>query len=201
MRQNLRTLKPSVKANLIRSNDLDLTSATSSTTGHTKSAPGSASDKAHVHTHKRGASEVTDKMQATQSEAEDEQKTGKRRNRSKTFSFAKSGSSKKQKQKATASGSFEDVSTGSKSIDLPRSESSTSLGKPKFFEKKHSRPEDFVSYLRTEQKLVKIEVAKIHKLRQLLRNETVSWVEAFIKLGGMNEIVDLLHRIMQIEWR
>jgi hypothetical protein len=46
-----------------------------------------------------------------------------------------------------------------------------------------------------------MEVGKIHKLRQLLRNETVSWVEAFIKLGGMAEIVDLLHRVMLVEWR
>lgn len=62
-------------------------------------------------------------------------------------------------------------------------------------------PDDFVSYLRTVQKPQLVEVGKLHKLRLLLRNETVAWIEEFIRLGGMKEIVELLYRIMAVEWR
>lgn len=62
-------------------------------------------------------------------------------------------------------------------------------------------PSDFVHYLREIQKPEMVEVGKIHKLRLLLRNETVSWVDTFIADGGMDEIVQLLHRIMKVEWR
>lgn len=62
-------------------------------------------------------------------------------------------------------------------------------------------PSDFVHYLREIQKPEMVEVGKIHKLRLLLRNETVSWVDTFIADGGMDEIVQLLYRIMKVEWR
>ncbi|CCC12616.1 hypothetical protein SMACR_07915 [Sordaria macrospora] len=62
-------------------------------------------------------------------------------------------------------------------------------------------PADFVAYLQKERKPELVEVGKLHKLRLLLRNETVAWTEEFIKQGGMKEIVDLLHRIMAVEWR
>ncbi len=41
----------------------------------------------------------------------------------------------------------------------------------------------------------------MHKLRQLLRNETIAWVDSFITQGGMAEIIGLLHRTMDVEWR
>ncbi|KAL2119600.1 hypothetical protein VTJ04DRAFT_6561 [Mycothermus thermophilus] len=62
-------------------------------------------------------------------------------------------------------------------------------------------PGDFVGYLQKVQKPELVEVGKLHKLRLLLRNETVAWTEEFIRLGGMREIVELLHRIMAVEWR
>ena len=62
-------------------------------------------------------------------------------------------------------------------------------------------PADFVTYLRTVQAPEKVEVGKLHKLRLLLRNETVAWIEDFIGQGGMEEVVGLLHRIMAVEWR
>lgn len=62
-------------------------------------------------------------------------------------------------------------------------------------------PDDFVSYLRKVQKPESVEVGRLHKLRILLRNETVSWTDGFIGLGGMEEIVGLLHRTMEVEWR
>ena len=61
--------------------------------------------------------------------------------------------------------------------------------------------DDFVSYLRKIQKPELVEVGRLHKLRIILRNETVAWIEGFIGQGGMEEIVGLLHRTMEIEWR
>jgi hypothetical protein len=66
---------------------------------------------------------------------------------------------------------------------------------------KGQTPHDFVSYLKRVQKPEAVEVGKLHKLRLLLRNETVSWTDDFIGQGGMKEIVDLLHRILGVEWR
>jgi hypothetical protein len=62
-------------------------------------------------------------------------------------------------------------------------------------------PSDFVHYLREIQKPEMVEVGKLHKLRLLLRNETISWVNGFISEGGMDEIVQLIYRIMKMEWR
>jgi Diaphanous GTPase-binding Domain len=195
MRQNLRSLKTTVKVNLIRGNELDL----SALGGTPKSAPASTKDK-HPGTpsHRRGISESD-----IQYETDDGKKSGKRgRARSKTFTFSKSGSpSKKQK-----GNSVSEASISSKLVNLPKSPSVVSLvngmrGSYIGEGSKSSIPEDFVSYLRSEQQPEKVEVGKVHRLRQILRNETVSWVETFIKLGGMTEIVDLLHRIMKVEWR
>ncbi|KAK1040045.1 hypothetical protein LTR33_015871 [Friedmanniomyces endolithicus] len=62
-------------------------------------------------------------------------------------------------------------------------------------------PADYIKYLQTNRDATKIEVGRLHKLRILLRNETVAWVDSFLALGGMTEIVSLLHRIMGLEWR
>jgi len=195
MRQNLRSLKTSVKANLIKGNDFDLTAL--SRPSSSKSAPGSMKGKGKEQerpSHRRGISETD-----LQYETDDGKKAEKRgRSRSRTFTFSKSRStSKKHKPEGSVS---------SKSGTLPKSPSLISLGGGKRGSyigesSKQSVPEDFVSYLRAEQQPQQVEVGKVHRLRQILRNETVSWVETFIKLGGMVEIVELLHRIMRIEWR
>lgn len=62
-------------------------------------------------------------------------------------------------------------------------------------------PADYLAYLKTNQDPTKIEVGRLHKLRILLRNETVAWVDSFVSLGGMAEIVGLLYRTMAVEWR
>ena len=61
--------------------------------------------------------------------------------------------------------------------------------------------EDFVEYLRKVQAPKSVEVGKLHKLRLVLRNERVAWVDAFIRNGGMTEVVALLDRLMKVEWR
>ena len=107
----------------------------------------------------------------------------------------------------------------------PKSDSSASKGRPKsadmsntgpilksVFSKEGLRstsgksaqlpvPEDFISYLCKVQKPQSVEVGKLHKLRQLLRNEAVSWVDSFITQGGMTEVIGLLYRIIEVEWR
>jgi hypothetical protein len=55
--------------------------------------------------------------------------------------------------------------------------------------------------MRTTKKVQDVEVGRLHKLRQLLRNETVEWVDTFIQEDGMTELAALLHRIMEVEWR
>ena len=62
-------------------------------------------------------------------------------------------------------------------------------------------PDEFISYLKKTPKPQEVEVGKLHKLRLLLRNETVQWVNQFVQEGGMTELVGLLHRIIEVEWR
>ncbi|OQO03962.1 hypothetical protein B0A48_10604 [Cryoendolithus antarcticus] len=62
-------------------------------------------------------------------------------------------------------------------------------------------PSEYITYLKKNQDPVKIEVGRLHKLRILLRNETVAWVDGFVTQGGMAEVVALLHRTMAVEWR
>jgi hypothetical protein len=62
-------------------------------------------------------------------------------------------------------------------------------------------PSEYITYLRQNQDPTKVEIGRLHKLRILLRNETVAWVDAFITQDGMQEIIELLKRTMSIEWR
>lgn len=64
-----------------------------------------------------------------------------------------------------------------------------------------STPDEFVRYLHAEPEPPKVEIGKMHKLRLLVRNETVEWVEDFIVRSGMELLLTLLERIVQIEWR
>ena len=110
---------------------------------------------------------------------------------------------KKSKAETSLGRHFRTKSTDSFATDCPTSTVSSSfftgglIGKAKG----QQMPCDFVAYLRKVQKPELVEVGKLHKLRLLLRNETVAWTEEFIGQGGMKEIVELLHRIMAVEWR
>lgn len=133
-------------------------------------------------------------------------KGSRSRSRSRGFTFSKGSSSPGKKQRPE-SGSFyrrpksADLSQpASLSKSLTPSTSTTSLSATACHDTA-ADPSDFVHYLREIQKPEMIEVGKIHKLRILLRNETVSWVDTFIADGGMDEIVQLLYRIMKVEWR
>ena len=129
----------------------------------------------------------------------------KSRPRSRAFTFSKGDSSPLKKQKAERPKSH----ISAKSTEVVLTESSKSLtsaeaGQALAFLNKPTKPavpEDFISYLRKTQKPETVEVGRLHKLRQLLRNETVAWVDVFISKGGMTEVVGLLYRIIAVEWR
>jgi len=62
-------------------------------------------------------------------------------------------------------------------------------------------PENFVKYLQEARKPAEVEVGKLHKLRVLLRNESIIWVDTFVQQGGLTELLDLLNSVLRIEWR
>ena len=129
----------------------------------------------------------------------------KSRPRSLTFTLSKSDLSPSKKQKSERPSSHQRTRSGG----LTPSASSTSLKSDgagqgfAFFSKasKPAVPDDYIAYLKKVQQPEIVEVGKVHKLRQLLRNETVDWVDAFIAQGGMMELVELLYRINKVEWR
>lgn len=93
--------------------------------------------------------------------------------------------------------SVESMKDGGKSL----TSSGAAAAKDLIAKAKGQTPLDFVSYLKKNQLPHSVEVGKLHKLRLLLRNETVAWTDDFIGQGGMEEIVGLLHRILAVEWR
>lgn len=130
----------------------------------------------------------------------------KKRGRGRTFTLGKSSkessSSGKKPSQGTLGRHFRTRSTESVGSERTVSGRSTSPGSGILSKIKLGQgPGDFVAYLRKVTKPEVVEVGKLHKLRLLLRNETVSWTEEFIEFGGMKEIVALLYRIMEVEWR
>ncbi|KAL2852447.1 armadillo-type protein [Aspergillus pseudoustus] len=133
-------------------------------------------------------------------------KGSRSRSRSRGFTFRGNSSSPSKKPRPESGGSHRrpksaDFGTpnGLSKILTP-STSTTSLAATARHDTA-TDPSDFVHYLKEIQKPEIIEVGKVHKLRILLRNETVSWVDSFIADGGMDEIVQLVYRIMKVEWR
>ncbi|KAJ3476588.1 hypothetical protein NLG97_g9083 [Lecanicillium saksenae] len=143
---------------------------------------------------------------AVESDGEDDasSKRDRGRSRGRSFTFSRSkrdrSSSKKPKTEGSIGRRFRSKSTESVGRDRPESSGSTGssvLSKIKF----QQGPSDYVAYLRKVQKPEAVEVGKLHKLRLLLRNETVAWTEDFIRQDGLEQIVGLLNRIMEVEWR
>lgn len=135
----------------------------------------------------------------------DDRKSSRSRSRSRGFTFGR-GSSSPSKKARPESGTY----SRPRSVDLSQpvgvytalsaAGSTASLHEAAAVDTA-ADPSDFVHYLREIQKPEMVEVGKIHKLRLLLRNETVAWVDGFIAEGGMDEIVQLIYRIMKMEWR
>ena len=155
-----------------------------------------------------GMSDTTSRRGRNKEKGEGETRDGKSRSRSRSrgFSFTKGSTSPTKKQRSGSGSSHRRPKSADFSQPatlaniLTPSTSVTSLSMTNNHDTA-SDPSDFVHYLREIQKPEMVEVGKVHKLRLLLRNETVSWVDTFIADGGMDEIVQLLYRIMKVEWR
>lgn len=130
-----------------------------------------------------------------------------KRPRSRTFTLSRASSkeppspTKKSKAEPTLgkskTKSSESLNGGNKSLTA----SGAAVAQTLIAKAKGQLTDDFVSYLRKVRKPELVEVGRLHKLRLLLRNETVAWTDGFIRQGGMDEIVGLLHRTMEVEWR
>ncbi|THZ05421.1 hypothetical protein D6C95_02831 [Aureobasidium pullulans] len=181
MRQKMRTLTLRVKADFVKQ-DKGATGAPPSPTKPESRLP-------FFH------DEPTQHQAVDPAEEEVKEDLSKRsRSRSKTFTLTRSDASpKKQKPDSRPNSIHIPRSSGT----LPRHYAPSSPGRGP----QAACPDEFVAYLENVRDPVQMEVGRLHKLRLLLRNETVAWVDNFISLGGMTQVVDLLHRIMQIEWR
>ncbi|KKY28915.1 putative gtpase binding protein rid1 [Phaeomoniella chlamydospora] len=137
-----------------------------------------------------------------------ESKRSRSKARGRGFTLSKGDNSPTKKQKSGDENRARSRSRP-KSIEIVRpgsSRSMTSTSSSTSFSSKGrpesgSAPADFIHYLREVQKPELVEVGKMHKLRILLRNESVAWTDTFITSGGMDEVVSLLHRIIKVEWR
>ena len=121
----------------------------------------------------------------------------KTRSRSRTFTFSKDRSPSKKRKADRPPGH-----SRAKSTDTIASTRSSTTALPTLSgTSKLLKPQDFICYLQKERQPRFIEVGKVHKLRQVLRNETVAWVDDFISNEGMGEVLGLLYRTIEVEWR
>ncbi|OCL02728.1 hypothetical protein AOQ84DRAFT_443169 [Glonium stellatum] len=204
-RAQMRTLKLEIKADFIRTNKVDATQSTKETASKRTLWGETTSKRPTLGRSAKPKHTSQDDEESTSPEAANSAGSTKRsRPRSRTFTFSK-GDSPTKKQKAED----QTASRASKPSTIPKSPSSKSLSSlsasqgSSFFSRnpKPAVPDEFVSYLRKTRKPQNAEIGKLHKLRLLLRNETVDWVDTFIRQGGMTELVGLLYRIMEMEWR
>lgn len=186
MRQKMRTLTLRVKADFVKQ-DKGTSGGPSSPTKPESRLP---------FFHDESSPHEQQQQHAVESEEETckEDISKRARSRSKTFTLTRSEASPK-KQKADSRPNSIHIPRAS--VSLPSKQAPPSPGRGP----QTAMPDDFVAYLENIRDPIQMEVGRLHKLRLLLRNETVAWVDSFISLGGMAQVVDLLHRIMQIEWR
>ncbi|OJD20893.1 hypothetical protein ACJ73_07769 [Blastomyces percursus] len=182
MRDKMRSLDASIKTDFIRKHHLDLCTAGSSNPSDDRNLSSGSADG------RKGSNS----------------KGSRSRSRNRPFSNSKAdmSSAKKSNENMVAHKRPKsvDISRPVSSRGLPSSSSMTGIA-PQVQPDHTADPTDFVHYLREVQKPEIVEVGKLHKLRILLRNETVAWVDAFISHGGMDEIIELLYRILKVEWR
>ena len=191
-RDKMRSLDTNIKADFIRQDKAGSGSASStegSATQHGRPATGNRSKTDD------GILEHSGEQQATQSPK-------KSRPRSLTFTFNKGDQSPSKRQKSgshtrTRSGEVTPSASSKSSTSAHLGHGVSLLIKTEKF----ALPEQVIAYLRRVPEPQSVEVGKVQKLRQLLRNETVGWVEAFITHGGMTEVVQLLYRTVAVEWR
>ncbi|KAL9026778.1 MAG: hypothetical protein Q9196_004610 [Gyalolechia fulgens] len=205
VRDRMRSLNTHIKVDFIRKEKFASGSVSSTESGSSadsrdasrKRPSTSKSTNTEEHSHK------TDDEFEDRTEDEGSPKKRRSRPRSRTFTFGKGDSSPKKKEKSERSksrGRSRSRARAPEAVETPQTPEarrSFSFGRTP----KPAIPEDFLSYLQKTQKPQDVEVGRLQKLRQLLRNETVGWVDAFIYQGGMTEMIGLLDRILKVEWR
>ncbi len=203
MRAKMRTLDIKIKRDFVRTNrDEGSTGTSGAVSGDSRRVPlaevaqptGVASSSAAKESHQDDKTKQSSKPTHV-------------RTRSRTFTLSR-GDVPSKKRRADAGPSRHGAA---KSIELmmksPSGKSMATLNGLVSASKSTQRldtaasPAEFVQYLQRVQAPAAVDVAKLHKLRLLIRNETVAWVDAFLLQGGMGEIAGLLHRIMAVEWR
>ncbi|GLB40330.1 putative diaphanous GTPase-binding domain containing protein [Lyophyllum shimeji] len=91
-------------------------------------------------------------------------------------------------------------------VHLPMSRSTLDLtsggkpGKEKLTATKNLTPTKFFSILSSTSS-TQLDIEDIKKLRLLLRNETASWSQEFLSLGGYSALLTRLNEILEVEWR
>ncbi|EXJ70816.1 uncharacterized protein A1O5_05806 [Cladophialophora psammophila CBS 110553] len=203
MRDNMRNLKPDVKAGLMKGERIGSGSSTALALTDSQEAS-SAARNSHRKENERPKSE---------GEGAKEAKDGRRsrsrsRPRSRILTLTRREEDSPPKQDRPSSSLRSRSKSRNKSADLTGSRptlakamaSTASLASLNPAESA-TTPGDFIHYLREVQKPALVEVSKLHKLRILLRNESISWTDHFVSKGGMDELVQLYYRISKIEWR
>jgi hypothetical protein len=192
----MRTLKIEVKADFVRTHKLDTPRLSTASIPSIGESEGKGIPKLQPTTKTRN-----DSAQEAFSTSQTSNSDGTKRERPSSKSFTFRSNSPTKKSRATEMG------TTARPSPIPKSPSSRSLSSDAASNRSVSnssktvKSTEFINYLRKNIKPQDVEVGKLHKLRLLLRNETVEWVNTFIQDGGMLELVALLHRIMEIEWR
>lgn len=185
----MRNLSDTIKMEFIRQDWAEMQAAKTDRSGTASSTGSSSTDQASA-------------VAPAGSDCDDDKP---KRNRGRSFTFSRGkesrSPSKKPKGEGTLGRHFRNKSSESVATDRPSSSGSLSGSNLLSKIKLQQGPGDYVAYLGKVQKPQLVEVGKLHKLRLLLRNETVAWIEDFIQQGGMEEIIGLLNRIMQVEWR
>ena len=200
MRQKMRTLNLSIKADFVRKNSSDMPTVAEGRKPSQTPQPNPLTSPSGKHaTTGRVAFEKANDHDAAETSPEKRSRV-----RSRTFTLGR-GESLAKKQKPDrhdiSSGLLRPKETQESSSSKSLQSITNGIGSWGRSLKQPALPGDFVAYLRKVQKPEVVEVGRIHKLRLLLRNETVSWVHSFIESGGMTEVVGLVHRILEIEWR
>ena len=201
----MRSLDTNIKANFIKQDKTGPGSASSKEGSMLRSADAQVNSRPSSGKRSKTESEILTDSGDSPEVMDQVESPKKSRPRSRTFTFSKSDSSPSKKQKAERPKSH----VLAKSVEVVPCQASSSLTTSGAAQAagflnpapKAAVPEEFISYLRKVQKPELVEVGRLHKLRQLLRNETVAWVDVFIEKGGMAEVVGLLYRIIAVEWR
>ncbi|EXJ81847.1 hypothetical protein A1O1_07912 [Capronia coronata CBS 617.96] len=200
MRDNMRNLKPDVKAGLIKGERVGSGSSTTSAAADASEVRSSASSPRKQENEKpdsQGEEGKEGKRSRSRSRPRSRILTLSRRDEESSSKSDRPGSSSRSRSKSRNKSADASTSRPTSSRAMASTVSLASLN----VADSATTPGDFIHYLREVQKPELVEVSKLHKLRILVRNESVSWTDHFVTKGGMDELLQLYYRIKKIEWR